>query len=138
MNEEKLLFKEISYKIQGIAYNIRNEFGPGLKEKIYQNAFAESLKIEKICYEKEKEIAIFSSQTGNKLGIYKPDFLIEDKIILEIKAQEINNYLMIEQLMGYLKNSKYELGYLINFSSQPILIKRIIYTNNRKKINKLV
>jgi len=130
--EEKILFKELSYEIQGSAINVRKEYGPGLKEIIYQNALAEELDFKKIKYQREPVIQIFSSKTGKIIGNYRPDFIVDDKIIVEIKAVGIIPRLFIDQLFTYLKNSKYELGYFINFSSPKLYIKRIIYTNNKK------
>jgi GxxExxY protein len=67
------------------------------------------------------------------VGSYQPDFIVEDKIIIELKALEQMPRKMIDQLYSYLRNSEYELGFLINFSSGGVDIKRVIYTNDRKK-----
>jgi GxxExxY protein len=67
------------------------------------------------------------------MGSYQPDFIVEDKIIIELKALEQMPHKMIDQLYSYLRNSIYELGFLINFSSDGAAIKRIIYTNDKKK-----
>jgi len=128
-----LLYKDLSYQIQGIAMEIRKNFGPGLKEVIYQNAFEEELKARKINFEREKNIKIYSPKTGKIIGYYRPDFLIEGKIIVEIKAVDLIPKNFIDQIYSYLRNSEYELGYFINFKSPKLYIKRIIYTNNLKK-----
>ena len=129
---ENLLHKELSYQIQGAAIEARKDFGPGHKESIYQNAFAEELKSRGISFEKEKAIKIHSPKTKKFIGLYRPDFLIDDKIIVEIKAVTKIPKMFIDQLYDYLRNSKYELGYFINFASPRLYIKRIIYTNDRK------
>mgnify|MGYP001557953954 CR=1 FL=1 len=85
---QNLLHKELSYQIQGAAIEIRKNFGPGHKENIYQNAFAEELKFRSINFEKEKSIRIYSPKTGKVIGCYKPDFIVDNKIIIELKAQE--------------------------------------------------
>lgn len=131
-HHQDLLHKEISYQIQGAAIEVRKNFGPGHKESIYQNAFAEELISRGINFLKEKSIKIYSPKTKNVVGFYKPDFLIEDKIIIEMKALEKVSKNIFSQLYDYLKNSEYELGYFINFSSPKLFIKRIIYTNDRK------
>jgi len=89
INQIDLLHKDLSYQIQGAAMEVRNNFGPGLKEIIYQNAFAEELEGRKINFEREKNINIYSSKTGKVVGNYRPDFLIENKIIVEIKAVDL-------------------------------------------------
>lgn len=86
----------------------------------------------KILFEKEKNITIYSPKTGNSVGNYRADFLIDNKIIIEIKAVDFIPKNFIDQIYSYLKNSKYELGYFVNFKSPKLYIKRIIYTNDRK------
>lgn len=131
-NRHELLHKELSYQIQGAAIEVRKNFGPGLKEMIYQNAFSEELKSRSLQFEKEKSIKIFSPKTGKFLGSYRPDFIIDNKILVELKAVEKIPKLFIDQLYSYLRNSEYELGYFINFSSPRLYTKRIIFTNDRK------
>ncbi|MGB8226952.1 MAG: GxxExxY protein [Sedimentisphaerales bacterium] len=136
MNEKKhinLLYEELSYQIRGCALEIKKNYGLGHKEILYQRAFAEELDLRKIKYEREKPIKIYSPKTIKVIGSYRPDFVIEDKIIVELKALEQMPRKMSDQLYSYLRNSAYELGFLINFRSDGVNIKRIIYTNDRKK-----
>ncbi len=129
---EKLLYKDLSYQIQGAAIEVRKNFGPGLKESIYQNAFAEELTVRNIQFEKEKSIQVFSPKTGKLIGSYRPDFIVESKVLIELKAVRKIPKMFLDQLYSYLKNSKYELGYFINFASPKLYTKRIIFTNDRK------
>jgi len=126
-----LLYSDLTYKIRKIVFAIRDNYGPGHKEIIYQRLFREYLNKEAIDFEQEKRIK-FYSDGGELIGIYQPDFVIEDKIVVEIKATRFVSKNDEEQLYYYLRNSKYELGLLINFSTPKIYIKRIIYTNDRK------
>jgi GxxExxY protein len=116
----------------------RKSFGPGHKEVIYQNAFAEELVSRGLKFEKEKSIKIYSPKTSKFIGVYRPDFLVGDKIIVEIKAVDFIPKNFIDQLYSYLRNSEYQLGIFINFKSQKLYIKRIIYTNDRKSFLKSV
>ena len=75
---------------------------------------------------------IHSIDTGKSLGVYVPDFLIEDKIIVEIKATDFTIRDNLKQHMSYLKAGQYEIGYLVNFGTPRLYIKRTIYTNDRK------
>ncbi|EKE11151.1 MAG: hypothetical protein ACD_15C00133G0002 [uncultured bacterium] len=134
----ELLYKELSYRLQGIFIEVRKNFGPGHKEIVYQNAIKEELEINNICFEKEKNIPIFSPKTGRVVGNYRLDFLIERKIIVEIKAVDIIPKNFIDQVYSYLRNSEYELGYFINFKSPDFYMKRLIYTNDRKPFLKVV
>jgi len=128
-----LLYEELSYAIRGAAIEVRKNYGLGHKEVLYQRAFAEELGLRGLNYEREKPIKIYSPKTRKVIGSYQPDFIIEDKIIIELKALEQMPRKMIDQLYSYLRNSEYELGFLINFGSGGVDIKRVIYTNDRKK-----
>lgn len=119
---QNLLYKDLSYQIQGAAIEVRKNFGPGHKESIYQNAYAEELKLRNIKFDKEKSIKIYSPKTGKIIGSYKPDFIIDDKIIVELKALDSIPRKLIDQLYDYLRNSSYELGYFINFVSQKLYV----------------
>ena len=116
-----LLHKYLSYKIQGIAFGIRKNFGLCHKEKIYQKAFEEELNREDIPYEREKAIKIFSPKDGKFIGLYRPDFIIDEKIIIEIKTYKFVPRDEMRKIYDYLRNSKYELGYLV-ISLRPVSI----------------
>ena len=128
---DKLLHKDLSYGLRGLFFKIRNTYGPGQKENIYSNLLAEALKEDKISFEKEKSINIYTPN-GKIAGAYKPDFTIDNKIIIEVKSSRYSTKLDEKQLYYYLRNSKYEVGFLVNFSTPKLCIKRIIYTNDRK------
>jgi len=132
-NKVELLHKELSYEIQGIAFEIRKSFGLGHKEQIYQKVFEKELKQRNLPYKREKAIKIFSPKDGSFIGLYRPDFVVDEKIIVEIKTYKFVPRAEMRKIYDYLRNSEYELGYLINFSSPRLYLKRIIYTNNRKQ-----
>jgi len=129
---EGILHKELSYKLQGSFMEIRNILGSGHKEIVYRNALIEEFLSRKIVFEKEKSISILSPKSGKIIGHYRVDFLIDGKIIVEIKAVDMIPKNFIDQLYSYLRNSEYELGYFVNFKSPRLYIKRIIFTNDRK------
>ena len=128
-----LLYKELSYEIRGAAIEVKKNYGAGHKEVLYQRALAKQFSLRGIKYVQDKPIRIYSPKTKKVIGSYQPDFIVEDKIIVELKALEKIHPKMIDQLYSYLRNSKYELGFFINFSSDGVDIKRIIYTNDKKK-----
>ena len=133
-----LLYQELSKKIEGIAVTVRTQYGSGQKEGLYQRAFEDELKFLKISYKRECPIVIYSFRTGRVLGKYVPDFIINDKIRVELKAVEFIPKRIENQLLDYLKNSKYELGYIINFSGGSLYKRRFIWTNDRKDFNQIV
>lgn len=85
-----------------------------------------------LAYESQKRIDIFSLESGKKLGTYVPDVIVEDKVVVEIKATNFVRVDDLNQQRSYLNASKYEVGYLVNFSTPQLEIKRSICTNDRK------
>ena len=135
LEKGKVLHKELSYEIWGAALEVRKNFGSGHKEKLYQEAFADELSKRKINFEREKSTRIFHPKTGKAMRCgYQPDFIVDKKIIVELKAAPLLPKREIDQLYDYLRNSKYELGYLINFASSKMKPVRVIYTNDRKTL----
>lgn len=84
------LYKELTYRVIGLLYEVHNELGPVHKENVYREAVAIELKSQKIHFEKEKVIDV--NYKGEKIGVYRPDFVIEDKVILELKAQCMSRF----------------------------------------------
>jgi GxxExxY protein len=132
VGELGLLHGELCYEIQGCMYNVANKYGKGLKEIIYQKALEEELVIKSIPFESQKRINIYSVETGKVLGTYVPDLLVKNLVIIEIKATTFSTKQDEQQQLLYLRASKYEVGYLVNFSTPKLYIKRSIYTNDRK------
>ncbi|HTL39279.1 MAG TPA: GxxExxY protein [Methylomirabilota bacterium] len=128
----ELLHKELSYLIHGAAIEVRKDFGPGHKEKLYQTALVQEFGRRKIQFVKEPSVNIYSPKDGQKVGLYRPDFIVDDKIIVELKAEKFVSNEELKRLYDYLRNSEYELAYLINFASSQLMVKRVIFTNNRK------
>lgn len=122
--QEKVLYKELSYKIVGCFYRVYNTLGPGHKEDIYQKALSIEFENNGIKYVSKKRLSI--EYAGKKIGTYEPDFIVEDKIIVEIKSVLIMPKVFEKQLYYYLKGSNYRLGYLVNFGSDKIDIRRRI------------
>jgi len=127
-----ILEPKLSYKIQGAIYNVANKYGKGLKEQIYQKALAEELTKQGLKFEEHKRINIYSLDTGKRLGVYVPDFLVENKVIIEIKSSNFTTKNDIAQQRSYLRASIYEIAYLVNFGTGKLDIRRSIYTNDRK------
>ena len=130
-DENKILYKDLSYQLQGIFFAVRNDLGSGHKEQIYQKALEKELGRNKIAFESQPPIKIYS-HSRDFLGLYRPDFLINAKIIIELKAITFVSRQEIARVYDYLRNSEYELAYLINFASPRLYVKRIIFTNDRK------
>ncbi|MDP3800204.1 MAG: GxxExxY protein [bacterium] len=118
-NEDtKIIYKELSYKINGILFKVHNELERFCREKQYSDAIESLLKDAKINYIREKETSLKNI----------PDFVIDNKIILEIKATPFVLREHFTQTQRYLQDHKIKLGILVNFRSKylkPIRIIRI-------------
>ncbi len=126
------LCRELSYEIVGLAMEVHKIYGSNHKEIIYQRALAEKLNLAGIKFEQEPKIEVVSLDTGMQLGWYQPDILVDKKIILELKATTHAFKVHDTQLRDYLKCSKIELGYILNFGMPSLYYRRIIYTNDQK------
>lgn len=123
-----LLYGDITYKIRGAIFSVYNELGYGHKEQVYQKALEKELKERNIPFEKEANLNV--KYKNEKVGNYRPDFVIEEKVILELKAVELLPKTFETQLLHYLKTTNFNLGLLVNFGSPKLQIKRIIWTPN--------
>lgn len=121
------LYEEITYQLRGIFFEVYNKLGPGLPEKVYQNAVIYELEAEKIRYETEKNIKIKYKDIN--IGRQRLDLVVDDKIIIEIKATDNMHSLFEKQTIAYLKASDYKLALLVNFGGSKLIIKRYINTN---------
>ncbi len=115
---------EISEKIIGSAFKVSNTLGAGFLEKVYQNALMIELAENGLFPEKEKPIII---KYKNKIvGEYYADILVNNQVIVEIKAVSSLNEIHQAQLLNYLKATNLKLGLLINFGTSRIQIKRMV------------
>jgi len=120
-----LLYAEESYKINGALFEVQKELGPGLLEKVYQEAFEKELKLQGIPFEREKAFTIMYK--GEVLEQkYIADFVIYDKIVVELKAVDELLPVHKAQVINYLTITGYKLGLLVNFNAQKLNPERIV------------
>lgn len=119
------MYKDLSYKVVGCLYKVYNTLGPGHKEEIYHKALKMEFEKQKIKNGSKSRLKI--EYIGKEVGVYEPDFIIDDRIIVELKSVLYMPKVYEQQLYYYLKGSKYKLGYLVNFGSDKIDIRRRIF-----------
>lgn len=124
-----LLHKTITEDILKVYYDIYNELGCGFLEKVYQNSMYFELKSKGYKVEAQRPIKVYFK--NQLVGEYYADLLIEDKVIVELKACELLMNAHVAKLMNYLKATEIEVGLLLNFGEEAEF-KRIIYTNDKK------
>ena len=125
----EFLYSDLTYKIRGIMFQVRKNLGLGHKEQIYHNAIEIELIKAGLKFESKKNIPILYE--GKNIGTYQPDFIIEDKVLVELKALPEIGRPQTEQLWSYLRGCSYKLALLVNFGSKDLEIKRIIYDSVR-------
>lgn len=116
---------ELTEKIIRCCYNVHNELGPGYNEKIYEKALKTELANKNIKYEAEKAYKVYYQ--GEKVGELRVDFIVEDKVIVEIKALPGNIPKVFEhQVISYLQSAQLRVGLLINFGNKSCQVRRLM------------
>jgi GxxExxY protein len=124
IQKQDLIYPELSYKLVGLAYNVFNELGHGHLEKIYQKAYAKELKEAGIVFKEQAPYQVIYKE--EVIGNNYLDFLIEEKVIIELKRSDFYSKKYIDQVSNYIKVSNLKLAILINFTTNDVRIKRIV------------
>ncbi len=129
MEQKKLLrddiiYPELSYQIIGILFSVFNSLGYGYKEKYYQKAIANELETAKLTFKEQVPFAI--SFHDKIIGRHFLDFLIDGKVVLEIKQGDRLSRSDMTQVTGYLRTTGLKLAILARFSRKGLIFKRII------------
>jgi len=129
--EGKIIYKDLSYKIIGILFEVFNEFGYGYKEKFYEKAIEQSLYCSGLEFKRQKRTHIyFRNQLLSRLYL---DFLIEDKIVLELKVGRRFARPNFNQIKQYLSSTGKKLGILAIFTYNGVRYYRILNLYNQPK-----
>ena len=115
---------KLTEKIIGMAMKVHRELGPGFVEKIYQRALSQEFKDGGLRAESEKRVAV--SYKSKLVGYQILDFIVDESVIVEIKAVSELNDIHTAQMISYLKATDKQIGLLLNFATQSLGIKRII------------
>lgn len=124
-----LLHKDLTDQILKTFYDVYNELGYGFLEKVYQNALYLELKNRGFYVEAQKQIKVYYKNA--QVGEYYADLLVNDLVILELKATDGLVKEFEYQLINYLRATNIEVGLLLNFGEKPAF-KRKVFDNSRK------
>lgn len=124
MNELK--YKNITEKIIGAAFEVHKFLGNGFQEVIYQHALAWELTKAGLSFEREIEQDIFYKELSEPIGTRRADFVVESKVLVELKAIVELEDVNLAQVLNYLKAYILEVGLLINFGSKSLTFKRLV------------
>jgi GxxExxY protein len=128
-----LLHKDLTDKVLKTFFDVYNELGYGFLEKVYQNALYLELKQRGLFVEAQKQIKVYYKEV--QVGDYYADLVVNDLIILELKAAESIIKEFELQLINYLRATHIEVGLLLNFGKTPEFRRRV-FDNNRKSFLK--
>lgn len=122
-NEKNYIHSELTEKVIGCAYDVYNEMGFGFLEKVYGNAMMIKLKEKGITAYQQKPINVYFE--GYTVGEYSAYIIVENKVIIELKAVSKLSKSHEVQLVNYLKATKIKVGLLINFGEKIKIIRRV-------------
>ena len=123
-DKAKPIYKQESQQVVGCAMAVLNELGHGFHEKPYENALVIEFRLRGIPYEQQRPYDILYKQ--EKVGVYIPDLMVFEKIVLDTKVIEKITDREIGQMMNYLKITGHRLGYILNFKKPKLEWKRIV------------
>ena len=133
MNADKdivFLHKELTEKIIGAAYDVHNALGYGFAEKVYENTLAIELRKRGLSVEQQRPVKVYYE--GAVVGNYVADVVVDNLVIVEIKAARRLISENEAQLLYYLRSTEIEVGLLLNFGRR-VEVKRLAFSNNYKK-----
>lgn len=121
---KRIIYPELSYRLMAVLFKVHNKLGPTYQEKYYQRAIKRGLERQEIPFEQEKQVKL--TYEDEKIGNYFLDFVIDGKIVLEVKAVPFIRKDWTNQLVAYLVSTDLPLGIIANFRTPKLTYKRIV------------
>lgn len=122
----ELKYKDITEKIIGASFEVHKFLGNGFQEVIYQRALAWEMRQRDLEFAREIEQDIFYKKLPEPIGTRRADFVVEGKVLVELKAIIQLDDVHLAQALNYLKAYKLDVGLLINFGSKSLTFKRLV------------
>lgn len=129
--DNNFLYKELTYEIRGSAFEVWNKVGPGFRESIYQKSLEAELQKRGISFTTQPTLRI--KYENKAVGDYRPDLLVDGKVLIELKALPFIGDTEKKQTWSYLKGSSCKLALLINFGPKKVEVERIVYDSVRNQ-----
>jgi len=117
-------FEAFSGRILEAAIEVHRALGPGFLESVYENALAIAFSHRGIRFERQREVHVWFE--GQEVGLHRLDLLIEDQIVVELKAVRALEDIHFAQLKSYLKATHLHTGLLLNFNAPTLVVKRVV------------
>jgi GxxExxY protein len=131
----ELQYKDITEKIIGASFEVHKFLGNGFQEVIYQRALAYEMSKAGLEFAREIDQEIFYKDLSEPIGTRRADFVVENKVLVELKAIIQLDDVHLAQALNYLKAYKLEIGLLINFGAKSLEFKRLILSQKSAKSN---
>lgn len=131
MEKEEYKYADITHKIIGAAMEVHKFLGNGFQEVIYQRALAYEMRLVNLEFAREIEQDIFYKELQEPIGTRRADFVVEGKVLVELKAMSKLEEVHWAQTLNYLKAYKLEVGLLINFGAKSLEWKRFVLTEKK-------
>jgi GxxExxY protein len=131
MNEKDYKYSDITRKIIGAAMKVHSTLGNGFQEVIYQRALAIEMADQSLSFQRELEMEIYYD--AQEIGTRRVDFLVEEKVMVELKALTTLEDVHLAQAINYLEAYGLEVGLLINFGAKSLEYRRVV---NSKHLNR--
>ena len=128
-----LKHRDITEKIIGAAFEVHKFLGNGFQEVIYQRALAFEMAQAGLAFAREIEQHIFYKGLTKPIGTRRADFVVEGKVLVELKAVSVLENAHIAQTLNYLKAYRLEVGLLINFGSKSLVFKRLVHSQPKSR-----
>ena len=116
--------EDLTYKIRGAIFEFNSILGHGFLEKVYENALM--IELQDRGLKAESQVPISVHYKNREVGEYFADIVVEDKVILEIKAIEALQKVHEAQILNYLKATAYKIGFLVNFTHPKAVVRRFV------------
>ncbi|MEQ8577787.1 MAG: GxxExxY protein [Balneola sp.] len=126
-----LKYQNITKKIIGASFDVHSFLGNGFQEVIYQRALSHEFQKAGLSFQREIEQQIYYKDVPKPIGTRRADFVVENKVLVEVKAVIELEDVHIAQALNYLKAYKLEVGLLINFGSKSMTFKRLVLTQDK-------
>ena len=123
--EAELWEKELVYAITGCVYEVYRELGHGFLEKVYENALRQELVAQGFAV--QNQVPLMVTYKGETVGEYFADLIVDDRVVIELKAQDKVHKAHEAQILNYLKASGKKVGLLVNFAYPKATVKRFVF-----------
>jgi GxxExxY protein len=131
LNSESLKHHELTEKVIGVFFDVYNELGHGFLESVYEEALAVALGEAGLEVQRQVPVPVWFRR--RQIGDFKADLLVDNKVLLELKAARTIDLAHEKQLLHYLRATDIEVGLLLNFGTKP-QFRRLVCENERKRI----